>query len=49
MTNFNKDVKQLDKQAKKTKQNRVISQQGRHRIEDIHEKRRLEKELGTLS
>ncbi len=49
MTNFDKEVKQLEKQAKKVKQNKVISQKDRHRIEDIHEKRRLEKELATLS
>ena len=49
MTNFNKNVKQLDKQVRKVKQSKVISQKDRHRIEDIHEKRRLEKELGTLS
>ena len=49
MADINKDVKQLEKLVKKSKQNKVISQQGRHRIEDTHEKRRLEKELASFS
>jgi hypothetical protein len=49
MADTYKDVKQLEKQVKNSKQSKVISQQGRHRIEDIHEKRRLEKALASFS
>ena len=45
MNDFYKEIQRL---YKKTKLQKVISQRKRHKIEDFHDKRRLEKELATI-